>query len=73
MNKPIYQNNKILFSINAREKPKRQWIIGMIKKELFSQTLGQLDLEGHKKVVETETKSINLTGNKLSSNSSVYI
>ena len=47
MNKPIYQNNKILFSINAREKPKRQWIIGMIKKELFSQTLGQLDLEGH--------------------------
>ena len=33
MNKPIYQNNKILFSINAREKPKRQWIIGMIKKK----------------------------------------
>ena len=46
MNKPIYQNNKILFSINAREKPKRQWIIGMIKKKLCSQTLAQHGFRG---------------------------
>jgi hypothetical protein len=47
MNKPIYQNNKILFSINAREKPKRQWIIGMARKNNLAIHWVNSDLEGH--------------------------
>jgi hypothetical protein len=47
MNKPIYQNNKILFSINAREKPKGQWIIGMVRKPNLTRHWVNTDLEGH--------------------------
>ena len=46
MNKPIYQNNKILFSINAREKPKGQWIIGMVRKLNLTRHWVNSELEG---------------------------